>query len=77
MVSTYGAMTAERKARIWPLWRGGISMSVIARHIVKPPATVYSYLLYHGGLMPRQATRRPGCYRSRSAKRFHGDWRQG
>jgi IS30 family transposase len=61
MTSMYGAMTTERKARIWQMWRGGVPMSVIARDIIKPPATVYSYLLYHGGIMPRQATRRPGC----------------
>lgn len=61
MASMYGAMTAERKARIWQLWQRGTPMSVIARDIAKPPATVYSYLLYHGGIMPRQATRRPGC----------------
>jgi IS30 family transposase len=61
MTSIYGAMTTERKTRIWQLWRRGIPMSVIARAIAKPPATVYSYLLYHGGIMPRQKTRRPGC----------------
>jgi hypothetical protein len=77
MVSTYGAMTAERKARIWQLWRGGIPMSVIARDIVKPPATVYSYLLYHGGLMPRQATRRPGCLSQEEREAISRDWRAG
>ncbi len=61
MASIYGAMTAERKVRIWQLWRKGTPMSVIARDIAKPPATVYSYLLYHGGIMPRQRVRRPGC----------------
>lgn len=61
MVSIYGAMTTERKTRIWQLWRRGTPMSVIARAIAKPPATVYSYLLYHGGIMSRQKTRRPGC----------------
>ncbi|QWA09337.1 IS30 family transposase [Sodalis ligni] len=60
MVSIHGAMTAERKSRIWQLWRKGTSMSVIARDIAKPPATVYSYLLYHGGMVPRRRTRRPG-----------------
>jgi hypothetical protein len=53
MVSSFGPMTAERKARIWQLWRKRNPMSVIARDIAKPPATVYSYLLYHGGIKPR------------------------
>lgn len=58
MVSIYGAMTNERKARIWQLWRQGRPMSEIAREIEKPPATVYSYLLYHGGMQPRTRVRR-------------------
>lgn len=58
MVSVYGAMTKERKARIWHLWQQGRPMSEIARDIAKPPATVYSFLLYHGGLKPRERTRR-------------------
>ena len=41
--------------------RQGVPMSVIARDIAKPPATVYSYLLYHGGIKPRQRSRRSGC----------------
>lgn len=57
MVSVYGAMTKERKARIWHLWQQGRPMSEIARDIVKPPATVYSFL-YHGGLKPRERIRR-------------------
>ena len=52
MTKKYGPMTLERKARIWELWRRGISMSLIAADIDKPPATVYSYLLYHGGIEP-------------------------
>jgi hypothetical protein len=28
MVSIYGAMTSERKARIWYLWQRGVPMSV-------------------------------------------------
>lgn len=60
MVSVYGAMTHARKARIWMLWRQGSPMSEIARNISKPPATVYSYLLYHGGIEPRRRIRRPG-----------------
>jgi IS30 family transposase len=61
MVSIYGAMTARRKARIWQLWQRGAPMSVIARDIGKPTATVYSYLLYHAGMLPRQGTRRAAC----------------
>lgn len=53
MVSVYGAMIDERKACIWQLWQQGVPMSVIARDIAKPPAAVYSYLLYHGGIRPR------------------------
>ncbi|MGH8814255.1 MAG: IS30 family transposase, partial [Advenella sp.] len=61
MVSVYGAMTDERKVCIWQRWKQGIPMSVIARDIAKPSATVYSYLLYHGGIKPRQRSRRSGC----------------
>ena len=60
MVSVCAAMTHERKIRIWEMWRRGHSMSEIARTIEKPPATVYSYLLYHGGITPRPQVRRPG-----------------
>jgi hypothetical protein len=49
MSSVHGPMTPIRKARIWELWRQGYPMSFIADDIAKPPATVYSYLLYHGG----------------------------
>jgi hypothetical protein len=45
MVSIHGAMNQVRKERIWVQWREGLPMSVIARYIGKPPATVYSYLL--------------------------------
>lgn len=61
MVSGFGAMTHERKARIWTLWRRGRPMSEIARGISKPPATVYSYFIYHGGIEPRQRTRQQGA----------------
>ena len=61
MISIYGAMTAERKSRIWDLWRKGTPMSSIARDIAKPPATVFSYLLYHGGISPRPRARRAEC----------------
>jgi IS30 family transposase len=53
MTSGYGPMTLEKKTRIWELWRQGVPMSLIARDIEKPPATVYSYLLYRGGIQPR------------------------
>lgn len=53
MVSAYGAMTDERKVRIWEIWRQGSPMREIARDIEEPPATAYSYLLYHGGMTPR------------------------
>ena len=61
MVSVYGGMTDERKVCIWQLWQQGVPMSAIARNIAKPPATVYSYLLYHGGIKPRQRSRRSDC----------------
>ena len=61
MVNSFGPMLAECKARIWQLWRKRNPMSVIARDIAKPPATVYSYLLYHGGIKPRQRSRRSDC----------------
>jgi len=59
MTSGYGPMTLEKKTRIWELWRQGVPMSLIARDIEKPPATVYSYLLYRGGIQPRARVRRP------------------
>ncbi len=58
MVSVYGGMTHERKTRIWTLWQQGVPMSHIAQDIQKPPATVYSYLLYHGGIEPKIRKRR-------------------
>ena len=36
-------------------------MSFIAADIEKPPATVFSYLLYHGGMEPRTRARRAGA----------------
>lgn len=61
MDENYGPMTDERKTRIWKLWRQGLPMSDIAKDIVKPPATVYSYLLCHGGIEPSARIRRAGC----------------
>ena len=52
MVSIHGAMTDERKKRIWFLWKQGHPMAFIAKDIMKPPATVYSFLEYHGGIEP-------------------------
>jgi len=60
MASIFGPMTDARKTRIWTLRRGGIPMSEIAPDIAKPPATVYSNLLYHGGIEPQQHIRRQG-----------------
>lgn len=61
MVSVYGGMTLERKTRIWSMWQRGVPMSHIAQAIKKPPATVYSYLLYHGGIEPKTRVRRSNC----------------
>ena len=58
MASVYGGMTLERKTKIWKMWQRGIPMSHIAQDIAKPPATVYSYLLYHGGIEPKTRVRR-------------------
>ena len=58
MVSIFGPMTLVRKQSIWAQWRAGVPMSSIARDIQKPPATVYSYLLYHGGIEPVPRVRR-------------------
>jgi len=35
----------------------GTPMAIISRAIEKPPATVFSYLRYHGGIQPRQRRR--------------------
>ena len=50
-------MTEERKALIWAEWTRGSPMSQIAQSIEKPPATVFSYLQYHGGIRPRHRER--------------------
>ncbi len=50
-------MTAARKATIWESWRNGTSMAEIGQEIEKPPATVFSYLWYHGGIEPRRRYR--------------------
>ena len=51
------AMTAQKKAIIWEQWEKGSPMIQIAKSIRKPPATVFSYLRYHGGIRPRQRVR--------------------
>jgi hypothetical protein len=50
-------MDACRKAEIWREWKQGSPMSLIALVLDKPPATVFSYLLYHGGIEPRARCR--------------------
>ncbi len=44
-------MTDKKKAVIWTEWENGSPMSRIAKAIDKPPATVFSYLQYHGELL--------------------------
>jgi IS30 family transposase len=51
-------MDDRRKAIIWREWKKGSPMSLIARVLEKPPATVFSYLHYHGGIEPRTCCRR-------------------
>lgn len=51
------AMTDQKKAVIWDQWEKGNPMIQIAKAIRKPPATVFSYLRYHGGIRPRQRVR--------------------
>jgi len=51
-------MDHQKKAIIWYAWERGVPMADIARAIEKPPATVFSYLQYHGGIQPRQPKRR-------------------
>ncbi|RUS67274.1 hypothetical protein CUZ56_01217 [Saezia sanguinis] len=46
MVSIYGAMTHERKTRIWELWRKGIPMSLIACDIANPLDLALVLLLF-------------------------------
>lgn len=52
-----GLMNDQKKAVIWAEWGNGSPMIQIARAIEKPPATVFSYLRYHGGIAPRIRTR--------------------
>ena len=41
-------MNEVKKKPIWDQWQQGQPMSVIARSVYKPPATVFSYLRYYG-----------------------------
>lgn len=54
-------MNEAKKAVVWELWQQGQPMSVIGRTVRKPPATVFSYLRYHGGIKPRQRVPRPSA----------------
>jgi len=56
-------MDDQKKAVIWQEWEKGTPMITISRATEKPPATVYSYLQYHGGIQPRQRRR---CLKSLS-----------
>lgn len=51
-------MNEEKKSLIWKAWERGTPMATIARVIEKPPATVFSYLQYHGGIRPPRRQRR-------------------
>jgi IS30 family transposase len=50
-------MDEQKKSVIWREWERGTPMANIARVIDKPPATVFSYLQYHGGIRPRHRFR--------------------
>jgi len=50
-------MDDRKKAVIWREWENGTPMAIISRAIEKPPATVFTYLRYHGGIQPRQRGR--------------------
>lgn len=54
-------MDEQKKTVIWREWERGTPMADIARVIDKPPATVFSYLQYHGGIRPRHRFRRTGA----------------
>ena len=51
-------MDEQKKSVIWREWERGTPMANIARVIDKPPASVFSYLQYHGGIRPRHRFRR-------------------
>ena len=56
-------MNEVKKKPIWDKWQQGHPMSVIARSVHKPPATVFSYLRYYGGIRPRPRTQRSSAPR--------------
>ena len=50
-------MTYKMKETIWHLWKAGDPMANISKLLTKPPATIFSYLQYHGGIRPRLRSR--------------------
>jgi hypothetical protein len=56
-------MNEVKKKAIWDQWQQGHPMSVIARSVHKPPATVFSCLRYYGGIRPRPRTQRSSALR--------------
>ena len=50
-------MTYKMKETIWHLWKAGDPMANISKVLSKPPATIFSYLQYHGGIRPRLRSR--------------------
>lgn len=46
-------MDQDKENTIWKQWKAGSPMSEIAQKVSKPPATIFSYLRYHGGIQPR------------------------
>ena len=50
-------MDGQKKSVIWREWERGTPMANIAHVINKLPATVFSYLQYHGGIRPRHRFR--------------------
>jgi hypothetical protein len=51
-------MDEDKKSVIWCESERGTPMANIARVIEKPPATIFSYLQYHGGILPCPRQRR-------------------
>lgn len=51
-------MNEQKKSVIWQDWKQGTPMANIERVIDKPPATIFSYLQYHGVIRPRHRFRR-------------------
>lgn len=74
MVRIYGAMTAERKSRVWDLWRKGTPMSSIARDVAKPPATVFHIFCTSEASCLGLGRAVPNAYPQKSESRSLGDW---